>query len=76
MPSFRETSGPRDRIQVADVSCIARQILSLPLILPAKSLSSVQSLGRVLLFAAPWTANTPGLPVHHQLMEPTKTHVH
>ena len=38
--------------------------------------SSVQSLSRVRLFATPWIANTPGLPVHHQLPEFTQTHVH
>ena len=36
-------------------------------------LSSVQSLSHVRLFATPWTA---GLPVHHQLLESTQTHVH
>ena len=38
--------------------------------------SSVQSLSHVPLFATPWTAATPGLPVHHQLPESTQTHVH
>ena len=38
--------------------------------------SSVQSLSRVWLFATPWTTTTPGLPVHHQLLEFTQTHVH
>ena len=33
---------------------------------------SVQSLSRVRLFATPWTAATPGLPVHHQLRSPPK----
>ena len=36
--------------------------------------SSVQSLSPVRLFAT-WTAE-PGLPVHHQLLELTQTHVH
>ena len=35
--------------------------------------SSVQSLSHVQLFATPCT---PGLPVHHQLLELTQTHVH
>ena len=26
--------------------------------------------------ATPWTAAQPGLPAHHQLPEPTQTHVH
>ena len=50
--------------------------------------SSVQLLSCVLLFVTPWTAarqaslsnpmnhSTPGLPVHHQLLESTQTHVH
>ena len=38
--------------------------------------SSVQSLSCVRLFATPWTASTPGLPVHQQLLEFTQTHVH
>ena len=38
--------------------------------------SSVQSLSRVQLFATPGIAARPGLPVHHQLLEFTQTHVH
>ena len=38
--------------------------------------SSVQSLSRVQLFATPWTADMPGRPVRHQLLESTQTHVH
>ena len=44
---------------------------------------AVQSLSRVPLFATPWTAaSSPhvqghvGFPVHHQLPEPTQTHVY
>ena len=40
------------------------------------SLGSVQSLSRAWLFATPWTAAMPGLPVHHRLPESTQTHVH
>ena len=36
---------------------------------------SVQSLSRVRL-SNPMDCSTPGLPVHHQLPEPTQTHVH
>ena len=36
---------------------------------------SVQSLGRVRL-CDPMNCSTPGLPVHHQLMEFTQMHVH
>ena len=38
--------------------------------------SSVQSLSRVQLFVTPMDGSTPGLPVHHQLLEFTKAHVH
>ena len=38
--------------------------------------SSVKSLSHIRLFVTPWTAGTPGLPVHHQLAEFTQTHVH
>ena len=38
--------------------------------------SSVQSLSLVWLFATPMDCSMPGFPVHHQLPEPTQTHVH
>ena len=38
-------------------------------------LCSVQSLSRVWL-CDPMNCSTPGLPVHHQLLEFTQTHVH
>ena len=38
---------------------------------------SVQLLSHVQFFATPWTvAHQAGFPVHHQLPEPTQTHVH
>ena len=37
---------------------------------------SDQSLSRVRLFAIPVNCSTPGLLVHHQLLEFTQTHVH
>ena len=37
---------------------------------------SVQSLSRVQLFANPMDCRTPGLPVHHQLLELAQTHVY
>ena len=40
------------------------------------SISSVQFLSRVQLFATPMDCRTPGLPVHHQLPELAQTHVH
>ena len=36
----------------------------------------MKSLSRVWLFVTPRTAARPGLPVHHQLLELTQTHVH
>jgi len=38
--------------------------------------SSGQSLSCVRLFVTPKDCSTPGLPVHHQLLEFTQTHVH
>ena len=38
--------------------------------------SSVQSLSRVPTLWDPMDCSTPGLPVHHQLLEFTQTHVH
>ena len=38
--------------------------------------SSVQSLSRVLTLCDPMNRSMPGLPVHHQLLEFTQTHVH
>ena len=40
-----------------------------------KTFSSVQSLSRVRL-CNPMNCSTPGLPVHHQLLQFTQTHVH
>ena len=39
------------------------------------NLSSIQSLSRVRL-CDPMNRSTPGLPVHHQLLESTQTHAH
>ena len=38
--------------------------------------SSVQSLNGVLTLCDPMDCSTPGLPVHHQLLEFTQTHIH
>ena len=38
--------------------------------------SSLQSLSSVQLFVTLWTAAHQALPVHHQLLEFTQTHVH
>ena len=39
------------------------------------AISSVQSLSQIQL-CNPMVCSTPGFPVHHQLPEPTQTHVH
>ena len=62
------------------IFCICGPIL---ILLPVFSLngtlagqfSSIQLLSRVAL-CDPVNCSTPGLPVHHQLLEPTQTHVH
>ena len=38
--------------------------------------SSIQSLSRVPTLCDPMHRSTAGLPVHHQLLESTQTHVH
>ena len=38
--------------------------------------SSVQLISHVWLFVTPMVCSTPGLPVHHQLLELAQTHVH
>ena len=38
--------------------------------------SSVQSFNHVWLFVTPMDCSTPGLPVHHQILESTEIHVH
>ena len=45
------------------------------LLLLTSVFSSIQSLGHVQL-CDPMDCSTPGLPVHHPLLEPTQTHVH
>ena len=50
-------------------------IVSLEINLMALNSFSVQLLSRVL-FCDSMDSSTPGFPVHHQLLEPTQTHVH
>ena len=50
-------------------------IVSLEMNLMALNSFSVQLLSRVL-FCDSMDSSTPGFPVHHQLLEPTQTHVH
>ena len=70
-PFSRGSSQPRDCTQV---SCIAG--ISLP---AEPQFSSVQfsSVAQpCLTLCDPMNCRMPGLPVHHQLPEPTQTHVH
>ena len=41
-----------------------------------QGIGSVLLLSRVLTLCDPMDCSTPGLPVHHQLLEPTQTYVH
>ena len=50
--------------------------MKIKLIHNAVQFNSVQLLSRVRLFVTPMNRSTPGLPVHHQLLEFTQTHVH
>ena len=45
-------------------------------LLMSSILSSVQSLSHIPTLHDPMDCNTPGLPVHHQLLELAQTHVH
>ena len=44
--------------------------------IPGLSIISLWSLSCVQLFVTPMDCSTPGLPVHHQLLELAQTHVH
>ena len=50
--------------------------MKIKLIHNAFQFNSVQLLSRGRLFVTPMNHSTPGLPVHHQLLEFTQTHVH
>ena len=82
MPFSRGSSRPRDW---TCVSCAARGFFTTEppgklgtAIWPSNStprFGSVQLLSHVRLWDS-MDCSTPGLPVHHQLPEPTQTHVH
>ena len=79
MPSFRESSWPRDWIRVSCGSWIAGVFFTAetsgkPLM--TIQFSSVQSLNCHPTLCDPMDCSTPGFPVNHQLPEPTQTHVH
>ena len=60
-------------LQSLSPSCFSFILFSFYIIL---EFSSVQLLSGVRLFATPWIASTPGLPVHQQLPEMAHTRVH
>ena len=74
-PFSRGSSQPRNR---TSVSCIAGRFL--PSEPPGKSellYTQFSSLAQLCLtLCNPMDCSTPGLPVHHQLLEFTQTHVH
>ena len=57
------------------VSCMTKYVAKALVKLMMIQFSSVQSLSHVRL-CDPMNRSTPGLPVHHQLLESTQTHVH
>ena len=69
MASSRGSSRPRDWTCSTYVSCTGRQVLY-----HYQSVSSVTQ--SCLTLCKPLDCSTLGFPVHHQLLEPTKTHVH
>ena len=52
------------------------QAVSLPAELPGKAIFIYQFSQSCLTLCDPMNCSTPGLPVHHQLLEFTQTHVH
>ena len=78
MSFSRGSSRPRDQACIFYVSCIGRWVL-LSLAPPGKPFSSVQfsSVAQSCpTLCNPMNRNTPGLPVHHQLLEFIQAHVH
>ena len=73
--SPRGSSRPKDQTHVSYVSCIGRWVLYHCTTLEASvQFSSVAQ--SCLTLCNPMNRSTPGLPVHHQLLEFTQTHVH
>ena len=85
----RGSSQPRDRTRISSIFCVGRQDLYhychlgspsyiIPLLksfsdFPSQFSSVAQSCPA---FCDPMNRSTPGLPVHHQLLEFNQTHVH
>ena len=74
MPSSRGSSQPRDQTCVSGIA--GRLFTAEP---PGKPLQKIQFSSvtqSCLTLCDPMNRSTPGLPVHHQLLEFTQTHVH
>ena len=82
IPSSRGSSPLRDRTHVSGVSCIAGRFFTVEppgKLSPFIQFSSVQfsSVAQSCpTLCHPMNRSMPGLPVHHQLLEFTQTHVH
>jgi len=75
MSSSRVSSCPRDQTHASCTSCIAGK--SLPVALLRKSNGCLSSITQLCLtLCNTMDCSTPGFPIHHQLPEPTQTHVH
>ena len=77
MPSFRVSSQPRDWTHIPWVSCTAGRFFTpeqLGKLLKRFQFSSVVQSCPTL--CDPMNCSTPGLPVHHKLLEFTQTHAH
>ena len=60
----------------ACISCIARQILYHCITWKAQGYVQFSSVAQLCLTLQPHKCSMPGLPVYHQLLEFTQTHVH
>jgi len=69
--SSRWSAWPRDETCISDVSCLGKWILYHWATCRCCSVTQLS-----LTLCDPMDCSTPGLPVHHQLLELTQTHVH
>ena len=77
MPCSRGFSWPRDRTCISYVSCIGRQVLYHYHTWESQRRFQFSSVAQSCpTLCNPINRSTPGLPVHHQLLESTQTHVH
>ena len=78
IPISRGSSQPRDQTWVSCVSCSADGFFTCWALREAPKMSvQFSSVAQsYLTLCDPMNCSTPGLPVHHQLLEFTQTHVH